>query len=67
MTDHVWDVRTGAHLLSIRDGRAYRARDGQEIGRVVDGNVYEFDGRFICCLERLEAAELPEPLKLLLE
>jgi hypothetical protein len=68
----VWDVQTGNPLLSIRDERVFRARDDQEIGRVVDGNIYDFGGRFLCHLVHLGApgsagAAIPEALRLLLE
>jgi hypothetical protein len=53
---------------SVRE--AFRASHGKEVGKVIAGNLYDLNGRFISGLALLDSeghdAEVPESLKSLL-
>jgi transcriptional regulator with XRE-family HTH domain len=67
----VWKKGSGKPLLTIRDGKVYRASDDREVGIVANGNVLDLKGQFVCQLSLLEspapAGDLPAALKALIE
>jgi hypothetical protein len=71
MRGYFWDNRSGVHLLTIKGNIVYRAKDGEEVGTVEDGNVLGRDRQFVCSLVLLDSATasltIPDALKTLMD